>query len=59
MDRAQVMLLQVAMGLYFIAFLVYLIRFGTRSERVGAVAGVVAWLGLAAHSSMLVVRGVT
>jgi cytochrome c-type biogenesis protein CcsB len=59
MDRAQVMLLQVAMGLYFIAFLVYLIRFATRSERVGAVASVVAWLGLAAHSSMLVVRGIS
>ncbi|MFB3879746.1 MAG: c-type cytochrome biogenesis protein CcsB [Armatimonadota bacterium] len=59
MDRSQLILLQSAMGLYFLAVLLYLVRFGTRSERVGGVASIAAWLGAAAQTAMLVERGIT
>jgi cytochrome c-type biogenesis protein CcsB len=59
MDRSQLLLLQSAMGLYFLAVLAYLIRFGTRSERMGGVASVIAWLGVVAQTAMLVERGIT
>ena len=58
-DRSQIVMLQTAMGLYFLALLLYIIRFATRSERVGAVASVFAWLGLLAQSAMMVERGIT
>jgi cytochrome c-type biogenesis protein CcsB len=59
MDRSQLLFLQSAMGLYFLAILLYLIRFGTRSERMGGIASVIAWLGVVAQTAMLVERGIT
>jgi cytochrome c-type biogenesis protein CcsB len=58
MDRTQVLLFQSAMGLYSLALLAYIVRVATRSERIGAAASVIAWLGVAVHSTMIVGRGI-
>ncbi len=58
-DRSQLVMLQAAMGLYFLALLLYIVRFASRSERAGVAASVFAWLGLLAQTAMMVERGIT
>jgi cytochrome c-type biogenesis protein CcsB len=59
MLRLEEVLFEIALGLYLVALVCYLVRLATRSARVGIVATISAWLGVAAQTAMLVVRGVS
>jgi cytochrome c-type biogenesis protein CcsB len=52
------LLFQVAMGLYLAALLGYLLRLTTRATKVGSVATLLGWLGVAVQTAILVLRGV-
>ena len=59
MFRLEGMLFQAALGLYLLALFGYLLRFAARSERLGQAATLIAWVGVAAQSAMLVARGIS
>jgi len=52
-------LFQAALVLYLIALLGYLLQFAARSEKFGQAATLMAWLGVAAQTAMMVLRGVS
>jgi cytochrome c-type biogenesis protein CcsB len=58
MLRAEALLVQAALGLYTAAFVGYVLRLATGRQQAGKAATALAWLGLAAQSGMLVLRGV-
>jgi len=58
MPRSEELLLQAGTGLFVLAMVCYLLRLAVGRSAVGAVATASAWLGVAAVSAMLVVRGV-
>ncbi len=59
MDSTQVLLLRSAMVLYFLALLLYVVRFATTSRRIGVGATIFAWVALFAQSAMMVERGIS
>jgi cytochrome c-type biogenesis protein CcsB len=59
MLRLEGVLFQAALGLYLVALLGYLMQFAARSNRVGQAATLMAWMGVAAQSAMMVLRGIS
>jgi cytochrome c-type biogenesis protein CcsB len=52
-------LFQAALVLYLIALLGYLLHFAARSQKLGQAATLMAWMGVAAQTVMMVLRGVS
>jgi cytochrome c-type biogenesis protein CcsB len=52
-------LFQAALVLYLVALVGYLLQLAARSEKLGQAATLMAWIGVAAQTAMMVLRGVS